>query len=597
MPERKYLICLVLSIFTYHALSAQDQDYEQAYQRAIQCFNKDQTQQGFDFLEKALQINPTYYDALYARSYYYMQTEAYEQAIVDYNLLIKLYPQDPLLYLYRGQAFFHLENFVQAEEDYLNAYTLDSANVDICNSLGSLYFIIDLYQDAKIYLDQSIQIDPNNLFAYYYRAYTEYYLGMYETSFEDASVCLRIDPQYVDAYRLQALILMAQGKYKSAIDIYEYLQKKDIDFEVEDFLNWGIAYYQLGKYLDAQFYLELPEEHEDADIYYYLAKSYYQVGKLPEALNYLNQALQYSDSLSESTAPLYYHRAMFRAERGLKQDAWDDFLYAHYLMPEITEPATLKDYEMEALTSVFLEQKAQTEKSALDSVRLTGYQDRAGAFIANGELDRALSSVAEALAIDSTEAYTYVIRATAHTMTGEFDLALQDLDQASQWDQGQELENISYVRSLVYGEQGAWGKAIEQISVAIEQNPEEASYYADRASFAYEMDNYQAALKDISQAIQQSPEYWEFYNDRAIYYLALGQSQQAIEDCNRVLEVDPQNTLAYYNRGLAYKNLKQYQKAYQDLNRVWATVPEYTEIKEWLEEIDQALRDKKGQEK
>ena len=103
-------------------------------------------------------------NALYARSYYLMQDGEYEKAIEDYRVLTSLYPDKPLLYLYMGQAYMHTENFKLAEKNYLFAYDLDTNDVDITNSLGSLYFILDLYLDALIYLNKSIEIAPNNLF-------------------------------------------------------------------------------------------------------------------------------------------------------------------------------------------------------------------------------------------------------------------------------------------------------------------------------------------------------------------------------------------------------------------------------------------------
>ncbi|MDX2303475.1 MAG: tetratricopeptide repeat protein [Microscillaceae bacterium] len=586
-----------LSVFTFlltipALLIAQNGDqtaYEKAYKQAIKYFDSQENDKGYEYLNKAIGLNPSFYDALYARSYYLMQDGAYEKAIEDYQLLIGMQSDNPLLYLYLGQAYLHTEDFKQAEENYLKAYELDSNDVDITNSLGSLYFVLDLYLDAQYYLDKSVAIAPNNLFAFYYRAYTAYYLEDYDKALADISTALSLAPEDIDSFRLKALIFLAQKKYKSSISVYENLQKLNIDFEIDDFYHWGKAYYALNNFADAEFYFELPENHQNAQVYHYLGKTKYKLNNSKEALMQLNRAIEFSDTLDENTAPVYYDRAIVKYRLKDLAGAEKDFFYANYLVPEIIRQENFRGEKLDLLEDAFTMLKMESRQKDLDSIHVSGYQDRAGVFISSGDLNKAVKEIKKALQIDSTNSYTFTTLATATAMQGKFDEALGYLNQAMQLKKNQVSENNYYIQSLIFGELGKLDAAIESLEKAISINKKRAVYFSDLANFYYESQNVALALQNIQEAIRLEPDDIEHYNDRAFFYVALGKLQEAISDCDRVLQNDPENVIAFYNRGLAYRGLKEYKKALADFEKVLEYAPEDEEVKLLLQEIKKEM--------
>ena len=268
------------------------------------------TQEGFEYLNKAIGINPRFYDALYARSYYFMREAQYFKAIRDYDLLILLYPNVASLYLYRGQAKFYLENYENAESDYRKGYQLDSTYVEVINALGSLYFVMDLYKDAADYFNKAIKLSPKSIYAYYYRASTHYYTKKYKLALKDIASCMALEPKDADAQRLKALVHLGMKKPKNAITIYEKLQKEKVSFEEEDFYNWGLAYYQLRKFNRALFYLQTPQKHKNTSIYHYIGKTKYKLKDTRAALSYLNKAIGIVGKDNEASAAMYYDRAV-----------------------------------------------------------------------------------------------------------------------------------------------------------------------------------------------------------------------------------------------------------------------------------------------
>lgn len=579
-----FLLLLLQFIVNFSQAQAQEKDYEIAYKQAIKLFDENKSKEGFDLLNKAIGINPSYYDALYARSFYQMQAGEFEKALKDYNLLVVLYPRNPSLHLYRGQAKFALQKYEEAEVDYLFAYELDSTDSEITNALGSLYFMMDLYEDALMYLDKSIAFDANDLYAFYYRAYCFYYLKMYEKALADANTCLKIDAQDIDTQRIKSIILLAQKKYKEVISIYEALQKRNISFEVEDFFYWAMAYYDQKKYTDAQFYLEMPEKPQSADIYYYLGKIKFLLNNPKEALKKLDSAIVLYTRESEESAKVFYDRAIVKYKLKDLKGAEADFFYAIYLMPELIAQKNSEGNQMDLLGNGFVLLKMENQKSKLDSIRIKGFQDRAEALISTGDTNKAISEINKAIATDSLHSFSYTIRGTIQAMMAKYKLAFEDLEKAMNLRKGQSLERIYYVKGLIYNEMGTLEDAKDFLLKAIQINNKQDTYFGDLASIEFGMGDVKNALVHVNQAIQLKADNWEYYNDRAVYFTENLQFDKAIEDCNKVIQNDATNKIAFYYRGIAYQKSKKYSQAIEDFKNVLEDFPED-------EEVNQRLRD------
>lgn len=575
----------IISTLSTQAQTLEDKklpDYEQAYKQAINFFNENKPKEGYELLNKAIGINPTYYDALYARSYYRMQDAEYNAALRDYDLLLLLYPEDTLLYLYRGQAKVALEQYEDAEADYMEAYQRDTSNVEVLNALGSLYFVMDLYDDALIYLHKSLKIKPKDLFAHYYRAYTYYQQRKYEAAMQDINICQAIDPKDIDSQRLKAIILLAQKKYKESIAIFEDLQKRNIDFQVDDFYHWGLAYYEQRKYQDALFYFDLPEKPQSGDIYYYRGRTKFLLNKLKEAQNDLDSAIVLYDAENELSAKAFYDRAVVRAKLKNLLDAEKDYLKACYLLPEIAFQKDRYGNPLNLLGDAYNLLKMSQKSKTLDSVRVKGYQDRTEEFISAGDTNLALKEINKALKIDSLHSFTHTLRGTVRAMLTQYQPALQDLQKAERLNKGRVPERDFYIKSLVFNALGNFNEAKIQLEKALELNQYEPSYWSDLANVQFQLDDFTAAIQNINAALKLAPENLDYWADRALYLASNKEYEKAIEDCNRVIKADKDQVMVYYYRGLAHQGLKKYPEAVSDFSHVLATFPEDLEVSNLL---------------
>lgn len=580
MNPMKNITLFFPGLFILYSLSvlAQDKNPEELYKKAIIFFDSKKNKEGFELLDQAIGLKSAYYDAVYARSYYLVQEGKYPEAIRDYDSLVKWKPEDPNLLMYRGQALMYAEQFDKAETDFLLAYEKDSNNLDFINSLGSLYYLLELYEDALLYFEKATRLNPKDNYAFYYRAYSWYYLKKYDKALKDLEICIQIDPKDPDLQRLKARVFIAMKQYKNAIAIYEALQKKDLDFESDDFLDWAYCHYQLKRYEDALFYLELPEEHQETDIFYLLAKTKYQLNKNEAAKTDLDSAIAISGENNEESAKLFYDRAAVLLKLKKNKEALDDYLRACYLMPEIYEQKNYQNEKIELLTDLSPLLKPALRAGQIDSVRVKGYEERALAFISVEDGENANLELQKALAIDSLDSGIWIARASAQLLEKQYEVALESIERAKSLTKNRSQERIHFIKGLVYSETGKFNEAIQSLEEAIRLNAKEIAYFTEKASVYYRLGNFQNALTEINKAIRLLPEEWELYNDRALYHSANLQFDKALEDCNRVLSKDQKNITAYYNRAIALSGLKKYDEAIADFNKVLETYPEDKDV-------------------
>lgn len=101
--------------------------------------------------------------------------------------------------------------------------------------------------------------------------------------------------------------------------------------------------------------------------------------------------------------------------------------------------------------------------------------------------------------------------------------------------------------------------------------------YKTRANVYWRARNYEKSIEDISRAIEINPEYAEGYRDRADAYQKLGKYRAAIEDCDIVIKLKSSHVefnnnpfdraliaTMYVRRGDSYSELGEYKNAVKD---------------------------------
>jgi tetratricopeptide (TPR) repeat protein len=72
----------------------------------------------------------------------------------------------------------------------------------------------------------------------------------------------------------------------------------------------------------------------------------------------------------------------------------------------------------------------------------------------------------------------------------------------------------------------------------------------NRGTAYFTLGDYRAAIEDLSRAIEIDPEFAPAYLNRGTAYEAMGDYAKAIADFNKALEINPRYALAYHNRAI-----------------------------------------------
>ena len=91
----------------------------------------------------------------------YHNNEKYRQAVLDFDMAIKLDPKLAVAYVYRGGANFKAGNVDQAIVDYERAIAVNPKEAMAYYSLARIYSLKENKEKATQDLEKAIQINPN----------------------------------------------------------------------------------------------------------------------------------------------------------------------------------------------------------------------------------------------------------------------------------------------------------------------------------------------------------------------------------------------------------------------------------------------------
>jgi lipoprotein NlpI len=191
------------------------------------------------------------------------------------------------------------------------------------------------------------------------------------------------------------------------------------------------------------------------------------------------------------------------------------------------------------------------DRSETGSNRIDAHINRAIAYKAKGDLDRAIADYNEAIRLDPKYADAYYNRGIAYKAKGDIDRAIADYNEAIGLDSKDALAYNN--RGIAYKAKGDIDRAIADYNEAIRLDPKYADAYNNRGIAHKASGDLDRAIDDFDEAIRLNPKNALVYNNRGITYKAKGDLDHAIDDYDEVIGLNPKDALAYSNRGYAYQ--------------------------------------------
>ncbi len=112
---------------------------------------------------------------------------------------------------------------------------------------------------------------------------------------------------------------------------------------------------------------------------------------------------------------------------------------------------------------------------------------------------------------------------------------------------------LHYRRGQVYASRGAYQHAIDDFSVAISANPQDAEALNNRCWLRMATGDLGNARQDCDTALKLRPGFVDTLDSRGLTHLKSGRYRDAITDFDAALKSNPQLTSSLYGRGLARK--------------------------------------------
>lgn len=136
--------------------------------------------------------------------------------------------------------------------------------------------------------------------------------------------------------------------------------------------------------------------------------------------------------------------------------------------------------------------------------------------------------------------------------------------------------------AFCWSEIGAYDKAIEEETVALNKVPQSLEFKEKLSAFKAETGQLNDAIKETTEIIDQQPDNQRLYFNRGRYYFELGDYENAVKDFDSALSLQDNKALTLLYKGWALSENHQEKEATQ----IWQSIVEKEEI---LEDTQYAL--------
>jgi len=192
---------------------------------------------GFAFSTKSQQ------EPLLQAAYEKLNTRNFEGAIMDFNQLISIKPNNVDALCGRAEAKINLGNFAEALKDAELAISYNANSSKALTLKGEALFNLKDYSNAQKYYDQALQKENPPAMATVGRAKVANQLGNPKDAYKILDDAIERQPKNPEFYYARGILNTTKEKYSKALQDYEKAESLDSHFNPFGIsLNLGIAY-------------------------------------------------------------------------------------------------------------------------------------------------------------------------------------------------------------------------------------------------------------------------------------------------------------------------------------------------------------------
>ncbi len=241
-------------------------------------------------------------------------------------------------------------------------------------------------------------------------------------------------------------------------------------------------------------------EHYTADDYFYKGKDLLENGNPEKAVTYFNRSIE----LGKKTAEVYLARGNAYTELNNLEEAIADCSKAIDLKPDYADTYNNRGaifFRMQEYKKSIEDFNAAVK---ISPDHLIAYYNRAGTYLKMEKLRKAFTDYTMVIKLEPAFPHAYIGLGKIYLKEGEFKKAEKEYTKAIEL--GLKETEVYIGRAFInYRIDGDCKKVINDVSKAIEINPEQYSFYAIRSAAYYNTGEYKKAKHDFSKAIKINP--------------------------------------------------------------------------------------------
>ena len=246
-------------------------------------------------------------------------TRQLDQAIADYNVVIRLKPDDALAFYNRGIAYDDKEQYDEAIASYDEAIRRDPKHVFALANRGYTLSKKRLYDRAIEDFNAALRLSPNETSVLQNRGFAYSEKGQYDQAIADFNKALSLDPNDSTTLVERGRAYRRKGLLDNAIEDFTNAIRLNLD-DAEAFRGRGIAFRQKGLHKRAldDFDAAIRRDSNNSFFYYSRGVERFYLGQFDLAREDLSRAIELKPDYIYSA--LWFYLAQSRAGKDGKKD-------------------------------------------------------------------------------------------------------------------------------------------------------------------------------------------------------------------------------------------------------------------------------------
>lgn len=167
--------------------------------------------------QKALQLQPNFYEAWFALGCLYNLVQCYPEALAAYDKAIEINPQKYETWYNRGNTLGRLHRYQEAIASFDQGIALNPERYEVWYNRGSILRKLERYREAIACYDKAIELNPNRGESWYNRGNALATIGDYEEAVRSYDQALEIDAHKPEAWFNRGTALEHLQRYQEAL--------------------------------------------------------------------------------------------------------------------------------------------------------------------------------------------------------------------------------------------------------------------------------------------------------------------------------------------------------------------------------------------